>query len=398
MMPNLDIRANRRQFCKQLAGAAAAMGLPGLALNGCSVNASDRILGGGKYLDANTGQLRYVLSVVDLATQKSQQLAMSFLPHGIDWHPQMPDRLVVFEKKGPHACEVDLNAMAISRQIATVPERHFYGHGVYAADNSVIYNTETWLDQRDGVIAVRDAATLEYLGEFPSYGKEPHECKLIQGGAVLAITNAGGGLGGEQPSVTFVDVKTRRLLERIELTNDKLNTGHLEIEEDGSLVVLSAPRIGLEQGGLGGVSLMPDGEAMQSVQQPLDVVGRMFGEALSLVTHQPTGVTLVTHPDGNMITLWDLHQRRLLNAYPLETPRGVTLSADQAVFIVSFGRNPAFLKIPTQVAARDRLLGQTAGEWQRGAVVPGTWISGSHLFNWSAPHRELGFPLPHLPV
>ena len=72
----------------------------------------------------------------------------------------------------------------------------------------------------------------------------------------MAITNAGGSIDDtmEQPSVTFVDIETRKLLEKIELDNHAFNTGHLAYQ-NGDLVVVSAPREGLDEMSLGAVSI-----------------------------------------------------------------------------------------------------------------------------------------------
>lgn len=57
---------------------------------------------------------------------------------------------------------------------------------------------------------------------------------------------------GDPPSVTYIDVASHRLLDRVPLTDARLDTGHLGIAQDRSLVVVSAPRAGpstAERGG-----------------------------------------------------------------------------------------------------------------------------------------------------
>jgi uncharacterized protein len=348
--------------------AGSCLFLPVSVPSWSQASAAEHLLGGGQFQDG-TGHMRYVLSCLNLATGKADLLDMDFLPHGIHWHAQQPMRLAVFEKKGPHACEVDLQRMLVSREIPLISGRYFYGHGCYSADNRLLFSTETWLDGKDGVIAVRDADSLEYLGEFPSFGKEPHECKLIDNGRVLVITNAGGVKGDAAPCVTWVDVQTRQLLQRSELTDAGLNTGHIAIAADGSLVVVSAPRTGLDASAHGGVSIQPRGQALLSMAAPLEVVRDMRGEALSVCIDDASGRVLVTHPDANMVTLWSIRDRHFLARLDLPRPRGVCLSGDGQGFLVSCGTLPGVLRVPVDHPEHNAV------------VVENSWITGSHLYN-----------------
>ncbi|MDP2504221.1 YncE family protein [Oceanobacter sp. 3_MG-2023] len=365
---------SRRNLLGWLA-AVPAMSLSVSALSvmatGCSQRQGDLLLGGGRFMNPDGSGQRYVLALVDLQQQQTDLIDLDFFPHGIHWHPDAPDRLAVFEKKGPHAAEVDLGARRLSRKIDARPGRYFYGHGAYSADNQQLFSTETRLDGLEGVIAVRDADSLAYLGEFPSYGKEPHECTLIDNGKTLVITNAGGPIGGAIPCVCYVDVASQQLLERVVLTRTDLNTGHVAIAEDGSLVVVSAPRTGMSLRANGGVSIRPQGLPMASMTQPEAIVKRMTGEALSVAI--ANGMALVTHPDADLVTFWSIAEQRMVHSLTLVRPRGVTLTKDGRYFLVTYDRVPKILKIAVaDVFATPEV------------VVASTYVSGSHLFAWPA--------------
>ncbi|WP_159931197.1 DUF1513 domain-containing protein [Oceanicoccus sp. KOV_DT_Chl] len=187
------------------------------------------ILGGGQYKLTVDGDTKFVLSIVDITNKDRHLSTMGFLPHGIHRNPTDFNRLAIFEKKGPNACEYDLGTRQIVRAIPQVDNQYFYGHGAYSLDGKTLFSTETELDGFNGLIGVRSSSDLAYIGEFPSYGKEPHECKLIDGGKTLVVTNGGGDTQGDAPSVAYIDINSQQLIEKVQLTRAELNTGHLAI-------------------------------------------------------------------------------------------------------------------------------------------------------------------------
>jgi hypothetical protein len=333
----------------------------------------DLILGGGGFADPETGAQRYVFSRVDLASLDISLVDTEFLPHGIAIDPLNSSRLILFQKIGGGCCELDLGGRKVTRVVPPHEGRWFYGHGAFSTDGKLLYSTETVNAESRGVIGVRDAATLDYLGEFPTYGENPHDCHLIDGGKVLLVTNGGGALGTRlMPCVTYVDVASQRLLEKLELTNDRFNTGHATLSSKGDLVVVSAPRKGLSDKELGAVSMRSGRQPLRTMSEPADVTARMFGEALSTVIHEPTSVAAVTHPGGNMVTFWSTRSEALLQVLALPRARGVTLTKDGMNFIVSYGTTTDLVQVP---AASLAPLEQTQ--------MTRTFLSGSHIFNWT---------------
>jgi hypothetical protein len=373
----------RRELLQLTAGYLAV----GPVLSGCSEDSesspSNLILGGGRYQNLDTGETAHVFSIVDLGSREVSLVDLDFLAHGIHLHSKQPHRMAVFEKKGPHAIEFDLRERQVVRRITTAKNRYFYGHGVYSVDGSLLFCTESYLDTLRGIIAVRDAETHRYLGEFPSYGKEPHECKLIEQGRTLVVTNGGGSGLDHAPSVAYIDVASEKLIERVTMTDVRINTGHFAVGGDGALVVISAPRRGLETTEPGGVSIRPRGASMLTLSKPQQVAARMQGEALSVAIHEESNVAAVTHPDGGMVTFWSIADRRLLKVIDLAHPRGVVLTRDNRFFVLSYGLEASLVR----VAVADLNL-------VKDSLVPNTLISGSHLYNWSRGPTEILAPGP----
>lgn len=331
------------------------------------------LLGGGSYIAQ--GLQQFALAVIDLdaAIPKAELIAIPFLAHGIAIDPGDPARAVLFEKKGPGACLVDLRTRTLDRPIATATTRRFYGHGAFSADGALLYATESLLD-RDfaGALVVRDARTFAELGALPTYGAAPHDCQLIDAGRTMVVTNGGGSLsGGPPPAVCYIDLQSERLLERVELASPQFNTGHLTVTAAGDLAVVSAPRDGLPSPNqqLGAVSLRPRGGTLTTVQQPAAVVQRMLGETLSVLVNEESRVALATHPLGNCVSLWRLDDAELVGTLELAGPRGVALSLDRAWYLVSHlaGRSVRVTAFSTTTHA------------PVGFHVDPSFISGSHV-------------------
>ncbi|MBW2271556.1 MAG: DUF1513 domain-containing protein [Deltaproteobacteria bacterium] len=330
------------------------------------------ILGGGRYaLPEAPGKWRHVLSLVDSVGSARHTLELPFLPHAAVLDPTNPDRIVTFEKIGAGAADVDVSTMKLSRLIEPAPGRWFYGHGAFSPDGALLYSTETERATQQGVLAVRDAKTLERLGEVPTHGASPHDCHLIESGRVMVSTNGGGTKKSpHRPSVTWVELSSGKLLDRLELDTPLLNSGHVGLAADRGVVVVSAPRAGLPTTDPGGVSIGRRGVSLLTMVDPKEIATRMQGEALSVAIHPPTGIAAVTHPDANRLTFWSLHTQRFAGALELVKPRGVALNADGSAFWVSQGASADLIAVSPETRE----------------VIPGrerknTLITGSHILN-----------------
>jgi hypothetical protein len=333
------------------------------------------IVGGTRHGHPGTGAVLHALDLLDLDQPPSAEIdriPLDFLAHGFAPHPTLPCAILL-EKRGPGGAWVDLLKRRVERRIEPIPGHHFYGHGTFTADGTALLAIETDLATRAGVVSVRDPGDFTVVDRFPTHGEAPHDCQLVENGATLAVTHGGGKAGGSTPSVTFVDVSTRRLLERVEVGDPRINAGHLAVGRDRELVVVSAPRDGLPPDtSLGGVSLRPPAGALAYARTPTALTARMVGESLSVCLHETSRTALTTHPFGNLITFWRLDRGRLFAALDLRNARGATLTLDQQFFVVSFGLAGGLLLVeanPLKLTARPPL---GAGRF-----------GGSHIYTWS---------------
>lgn len=295
-------------------------------------------IGGGAFV--SQGVERFVLGLIDLDRPRpvAEPVPTGFLPHGFALHPTRGSVAAAFEKHGPGACEVDLASRRVLREIATTPTRSFYGHGAYSADGSLLYATETHRDTRAGALVVRDALSLVELGELPTHGRAPHDCALIEGG-VLAVTHGGGALSDPAPEaapcVTWIELASGRLLDRMLLPSPGINAGHLALGARGGLALASAPRDGLSPDEhLGGLTLRAAGGAPRLMSTPPSVVERMKGETLSVLFDEARDLVVATNPLGDLLSFWR-GDGRSVGAMRVRAPRGIGFSLDGDWLLVS---------------------------------------------------------------
>ncbi len=398
-----DIALSRRELLERLSAGILALGLPasahandilepgwalrpqlGTPAEAIQVSGAAKL---GMVLGAGTlvprGEPEYHINVIDLdavagesADYRLHRIEIDFFGHGIVPDPINPQRASVFQKKGRGACEIDLQARAVIRQIVTTDDRRFYGHGAYSPDGALLYCTETRMDgQYTGLIAVRDAKTHQELGEFPTFGASPHDCWLIDDGKTMVTTNGGGTADGAAPSVTYVDVAAEKLIEKLEFDREDINAGHLAITAAGDIAVISAQREGLSPySNTGGISLRPSGGEFRQVGEPADVVANMFGETLSLAIDADNNTIAATTPVGNLLTFWDLKTGELKRHYPAHNPRGVALTQDGRYFVLSYEK-------PPHVSLIDTVTLDKVADFD----LRDTGMSGSHIISYSLP-------------
>ena len=365
---------DRRTFLKL--ASLGAITLPSPVLTGCTHRKfynpdQDIILGGGKF--KQNDEIRQVLAIINLQQQDHQLVDLDFLAHGIIIDPKDKKRLITFENDGAGAVEVDLNEHVAARKIETSSNQYFNGHGAFDNTGETLFCTETDQNNHKGIITIRDGRNFKMLGEFPSYGERPHECQLINDGTMLVVANRGDtGIDDSKPSVAYIDVQSHKLIERVSLSDQQLNAGHIAITDNGDLIVASAPRKGLEETHPGGVSIRSGNQAMLSMSQPEMLIKQLNGEALSIALDNRNNIAAVTHPEANMVTFWSIDKRELLKAMSVPEPRGVTLSLDERSFIISYHINTSMIRVSTK-----DLMAKTD------SIMQPSYISGSHIVNWS---------------
>lgn len=306
-----------------------------------------------------------------------RRLSPKFLPHGMAINPRRPAESAWFEKWGPGAAYLDVANGSLLGTIEPLPGHHFYGHGAFSPDASKLFVVETDLETRNGVISVRDPSVgFKPLGEFPSFGKKPHDCALLLEEGLLAVTNGGGPHGSDDlANVSFIDLESGRLVEQLVVSDERRNAGHVALDAERNLAMVSAPREGLPQSEAGGVTLRPTGQpGWTHVATPSDVCAQMIGESLSVCIDVVTNAAWVTNPSGNLLSEWRIQDAAFIRKLQLPSARGVCLSLDQSTLCVSHA-----------ASAELGLLNPDTGEFLPKQPLALRVFGGSHLYAWAYP-------------
>jgi uncharacterized protein len=108
-------------------------------------------------------------------------------------------------------------------------DRRFNGHATRSADGATIWTTETDLDSAQGLLGVRDAASLERRSEWSTHGVDPHE--------MLVLPVAVGGLPAGSLLVANGGVPTRPETGRTRRNLERMNASLVALDEhDGRLL------------------------------------------------------------------------------------------------------------------------------------------------------------------
>jgi len=351
----------------------------------CPVTQSDKVnlglmLGNAYHANPDNDIKLFNLCILDFDDPDIplSTIGMQFFGHGIVPDPVNPELVSIFEKRGKGACEIDLKQGIVTRTIETSANREFYGHGAYSNDGSLLYCTETIVEgDYKGIIAVRDAKTHNYLGEFPSFGSSPHDCRLVDDGKTLVITNGGGKIDGIAPNVSYIDVATETLIDSLSFDTQTINAGHLDITSSGKLAVVSAQRSGLPEKALGGISIKQQDNKLHTITQPKKLIERLYDESLSVCINESNDVVGVTTPTGNLVSFWNLNTSQLLHYYILPNPRGIELTLDGKYFVVSYGQGD-----PAEAIC---LICAETLQHIKGSDLSHTGITGSHLTAYTFP-------------
>ena len=353
-------RASHREGNTPSGGASNTPGNTGPAVNNGTQPDTNTlrgtVIGPGKA--AVDGRTVFFIGMVNLDTAPLRAATIediNFFGHGFTPNPRKPHLAVISEKHGKGACEVDLAARRVTRYLKTAEEREFYGHGAYTADGRTLFLAESVVKDRSyaGVVAVYDGESFEPKGTFRSYGLAPHDMILVDDGATLVITNGGGPEGsGDAPCITFVDVKTQELKQRLVFPNARVNAGHIAITSRGEIACVSAPREGMDSGApdfLGNITFYDPADGKMRTSEH-EIVKKMKAETLSVAIHEPTMTVGATTPAGNLVTFWEFKTGRLIKAFDgdFKKPRGISVTLDGRYFVLTHDEKTNLILIDAQ--------------------------------------------------
>ncbi len=306
------------------------------------------------------------------------------LPIAIHHVAPAPDRSRAFVASLEGETFLLLDARALEVEAVLSPHAPGFvggGHAVWSPDGAVVHVTERRAPApfsgdpaaHEGRIVVRDGRDGRVLAVWPSGGIGPHDIALLPDGRTLVIAHYGSpdsGRGPEgpvapgvvEPSITFLDARDGRLLDKIVGPDRGLEIRHLTPVDADRVVAIQTRLIDgderLAPGPPGEVVEADDTTAKGLVFAPAPLLAverraeglraralampepSAFRQGQSLVVDSRHGEVIATFPSAQAIVVVDTRSwavRRVIHtpSFGLSRPRGVGLLPDGRHYVVS---------------------------------------------------------------
>jgi len=307
--------------------------------------------------------------------------------HGIALHPVRPGHVVLVNRRpGNRLWEIDLAGGTIVREVTAAAGRHFYGHGVFSRDGSLFYTTENRYQDGVGLVCVRDGLDYRVLAEIPSGGVGPHDIRLLSDDATLVVANGGIRTHPDRPRVkldldtmdsnlAYLDARGGAVLEQHRPPHPRLSIRHLAVSPRDEVVAVQQLE-GAREDLPPLVLFHRRGAVPRPPAVDPETLLRMNYYTASVAIDAQTDTALVTCPNGNLVTLWDLRRDRLAASFDLSRPFGVTVDPAGGGYLVTAETGAIHRIDPKTGAATTAWI---EGAWDNHlAFVPGAPAEDQH--------------------
>ena len=169
----------RRQFLKAT-GALAGLSL--LPRSGAILARQDSLLLPNYSLASSCSTLEgeHFIALVSNKRELAAKLSVPTRGHAAVASPDGSVCVFFSRRPGKWAMVVESGSGIVLAKIDAQTGRHFYGHGVFSHDGTLLYATENDYDNARGVIGIYSVVEgFKRVGEMPSYGIGPHELILL---------------------------------------------------------------------------------------------------------------------------------------------------------------------------------------------------------------------------
>lgn len=334
---------------------------------------------------ADVGNPRYVsaarkpdgrFSLIGLSQggQRRFEIDLPQRGHAAAAHPMRPEAVAFARRPGRYAIVFDCRT---GRQIAQVDAprgRHFYGHGAFSIDGSVLFTTENDYEAALGVVGMWDTASgYTRIGEVPSGGIGPHDIRLLPGQSRLVVANGGIETHPElgraklniptmEPNLTVIDFHGT-IVDTLALPREvhKNSIRHLSVSRSGAIAFAMQwqgdasakyPLLGIWRPGSDAVLLDPGPEAIRRMNH---YVGSVAFDATG-------GFVIASSPRGGVYQVFDAQTAQLVSESAIADVCGVAASRDG--FIVTDGQG----KVTRVVALSEQTSVQHDVQWDNHLV------------------------------
>jgi hypothetical protein len=308
-----DMRdTSRRSFLRGAAGLGTATLIPRI---GWAAAGAPQYLAAAGLADGS-----FWLLGLTAAGAETFRLPLPDRGHAAAAHPERPEAVAFARRPGTFALVIDC---AEGREVARLhsPEdRHFYGHGAFTADGTLLFTTENAITAGTGRLGVWDATDgYKRIGEIGTGGSGPHEVRLMPDGRRLAVANGGIetdptsgraelNLATMRSSLAYVDAESGALLEVLSLGEPLrlLSIRHIAAGRDGTLAAaMQWQGSALEAPPLLAVH-RPGAPALEGLAAEPGLQRRTRNYAGSVAVSDDGRRAAITAPRGNLMLIFEL--------------------------------------------------------------------------------------------
>jgi hypothetical protein len=302
----------RRSFLRGAAGLGTASLIPRL---GWAAAGAPHYLAAAGLADGSF----WLLGLTE-AGAETFRLPLPDRGHAAAAHPARAEAVAFARRPGTFALVIDC---AEGREVARLHaprDRHFYGHGAFTADGTLLFTSENAISEGSGRLGVWDAADgYRRIGEVPTGGEGPHEVRLMPDGRRLAVANGGIetdpssgraalNLATMRSSLAYVDAGSGALLEVLALPEPLrlLSIRHIAAGRDGTLAAAmqwqgsdleAPPLLAVHRPGAGTLEVLAADAGVQR---------RTRNYAGSVAVGDDGRRAAITAPRGNMMLVFEL--------------------------------------------------------------------------------------------
>ena len=294
---------------------------------------------------------RYLASVFDESGCIHHDVPLPGRGHGFAVQPATGHVVAFARRPGDWALILDPSAGAVLARLAATGDRHFYGHGAFSPDGSVLYTSENRFEDGAGVIGVWDATgNWRRMHEWSSHGVGPHEIRVFGGGTRLAIANGGirthpdtgrAKLNLETmiSSLAVLDTAGGRLVRSssFDARLRRLSIRHIDIDRD-SRIALAMQHEGSRRDRVPLLAFDRDAR-LAPTYAPVEIGDRMRQYAGSVSFDASGHYVAVTHPHEGIVSLWASGSTRWFARWVAEVELadtcGIACGAGPGVFIAT---------------------------------------------------------------
>lgn len=312
-----------------------------------------------KLYSANDNTLsQHFLSQFDLNSQQLQQQRVPMRGHAalaLDQHSALLfGRRPAFESVRVNFKQGTIESFKPNQQ------RHFNGHGCLSADRQWLFTTETDYANQRGIIGIRELSSLKQIGEYLSYGLDPHDLQLLPDGKTLVIANGGLethpdfgrrklNLATMQPSLVYLDLSTGKKLAEYRLADRYLSIRHLTVSPQGDVAMALQYEGNLyQQQPRSLVAWQAAGSELKLLKIAPTDLAQLRGYLADLVYDPQQQLLVSATPRGHCVSIWSTASESFVQAIPLAEASGVSLGIEKASFLVSNSQGGLYTLRPRQ--------------------------------------------------